>query len=513
MARIFTIDQALQDKNLLGAALGDPSSWSTWLAVLKAAFGQQLNRSERRTFAAVAGSRKPPKKRVRELWAVIGRRAGKSRIAAALAVYFAAFVPHRLAPGERGMVLVLAASQEQARATFDYAKAFLRESPILGREVAKVTHTEIRLRSGIVIAIHTNSFRTIRNRSLLAAIFDEIAFWRDETSATPDQEVYTAVVPAFATTDGFLVALSSPYRKTGLLYTKHKQHYGVDGDGVLVVQGGTQQFNTTLTDEVLDQQREANPDAAPSEWDAQFRSDRWGFLSDDDIDNAIDHDRPRELPYRPGVIYYAFTDPNGGGRDAYTIAIGHREGELFIIDVVRSRHGTPRKTTLEYVALCKQYHIKRVVGDAYAGLWPGDTWREGGLPYDKAEQPAAQLYLEAQPNWVQGAVRIYNDPALIKELRHLECIPGRIGKDQVTHPRNMHDDMANAVCGVITLMAVRSKHPPPEFWAAGLQKLAARGASGDMRSGWKSPEQRMASMEARLGERRFAQLMRGRRHF
>ena len=154
MSSTFTIDRAIQDKNLLGAALGDPTTWAMWLVVLKAVFGQELNRSERRAFASVAGGRKPPQQMVREFWAIIGRRAGKSRIAAALAVYVAAFMPHKLAPGERGMVLVLAASTEQAKATFSYALAFMRESPVLRREVVEATRSEIRLRNGVIIAIH-----------------------------------------------------------------------------------------------------------------------------------------------------------------------------------------------------------------------------------------------------------------------------------------------------------------------------------------------------------------------
>ena len=95
----FTVDRALADKRLLGSALGDPASWASWLAVLKAAHGLPLDATERVTFDQVAGGRAPPTKRVRELWAVIGRRAGKSRMAAAVAVYTALFTPHKLAAG------------------------------------------------------------------------------------------------------------------------------------------------------------------------------------------------------------------------------------------------------------------------------------------------------------------------------------------------------------------------------------------------------------------------------
>jgi hypothetical protein len=37
------------------------------------------------------------------------------------------------------------------------------------------------LRNGVVIAVHSNSFRTIRG-TLVACIADEIAFWCDEAA-------------------------------------------------------------------------------------------------------------------------------------------------------------------------------------------------------------------------------------------------------------------------------------------------------------------------------------------
>ena len=99
MSDAFTIDRALTDQRLLGAAMSDQQSWRTWLVVLKAAFGITLDENERAVFASVAGTRAPPSKRVRELWCICGRRSGKSRMAAALAVYHACFVKHRLAAG------------------------------------------------------------------------------------------------------------------------------------------------------------------------------------------------------------------------------------------------------------------------------------------------------------------------------------------------------------------------------------------------------------------------------
>ena len=138
------------------------------------------------------------------------------------------------------------------------------------------------------------------------------SFWRDETSATPDTETYTAVLPSLATTNGMLVGIVSPYRRVGLLHAKHKAHFGVDSDDVLVVQGSSRTFNPSLTDAVIEAQRAADPTAASSEWDAEFRADLVGFLDDVLIDGAVDHGRPLELPPQPGMFYRGFVDPSGG---------------------------------------------------------------------------------------------------------------------------------------------------------------------------------------------------------
>ena len=52
-----------------------------------------LGDDELALFWAVA-DRHPPRKRVRELWIIGGRRAGKDSIAAAIATWFSAFVSY-----------------------------------------------------------------------------------------------------------------------------------------------------------------------------------------------------------------------------------------------------------------------------------------------------------------------------------------------------------------------------------------------------------------------------------
>jgi hypothetical protein len=450
-ARHLTIDRALADPALLGAALGpvDPT-WSTWLAVLKAAFALPLSEDEARIFASVAGNRTPPTQRVRELWCVCGRRGGKSRIAAALAIYIALFTKPKLSPGERGMVLVLAASLEQSKSVFSYALAFLQESPVLRQEIVDYTTSEIRLRNGITLACHSNSFRNVRGRTLLACVFDEVSFWRDETTAQPDVETYTAVLPSLATTNGLLVGISSPYRRIGLLHSKHKAAYGISDDEVLVVQGSSQTFNPSLTDKVIAAQKLADPTASASEWDAQFRADLVGFLDDALIERAINRDRPLELPpMRPPVYYQAGVDVSGGaiGGDAYALCIAHKEGDKYVVDLLRHRFGPfdPKQVTQEYASLCREYRITSVTGDKYGVEWVQSAWRDCSVHYVVTEENASTIYLETLPLWTRGLVELPDHAAALRELRLLERIPGRIGRDQVTHPRTAHDDLANAL--------------------------------------------------------------------
>jgi len=225
-----------------------------------------------------------------------------------------------------------------------------------------------------------------------------------------------------------------------------------------VVQGASKVFNPSLSDRTLAAQRAADPTAAGAEWDAIFRNDIGAFLDDALIDAAIEYGRPLELSPAEGVIYRVFVDAAGGGPDSYTLAIGHMEGDAYVIDLVRGTSGKfdPQSITEEYAALCRQYRVRTVTGDNYARDWVAGAWRKLGFEYLRSPKPKGLIYLEALPVFTRGLARLPDHARLIRELRLLERRKHRSGKDTVDHGRNGHDDHANVVCGVLSLLA-----PPP----------------------------------------------------
>src|SRR2546426_9292448 len=102
--------------SIFGRAFGDGVSWAAWRACLKAIFGLPMTPAELAIFQACTGRTTAPTEQAREAWLAIGRRGGKSRIAALIAVFLAVFRDYSriLAPGERGTVAIIAADRRQA---------------------------------------------------------------------------------------------------------------------------------------------------------------------------------------------------------------------------------------------------------------------------------------------------------------------------------------------------------------------------------------------------------------
>ena len=183
-----------------------------------------------------------------------------------------------------------------------------------------------------------------------------------------------ALRPALATTSGKLVILSSPYAQTGALWELHRRHYGRDDSTTLVWQASAPEMNPSLPSDYLDRMREDDPEAYRSEVLGEFRSGVSTFFDAEALDACVVSER-RELPPAADVRYRAFVDPSGGSKDAFTLAIGHRDGERIVIDAVRAWPPpfNPSGVVEEAAALLKSYGVSRVAGDRYAGGGPANS--------------------------------------------------------------------------------------------------------------------------------------------
>jgi phage terminase large subunit-like protein len=115
------------------------------------------------------------------------------------------------APGERGTVLVIAASQKQARVIFRYIRGLLTGVPLLARMIERETADTFDLDNGVSIEVGAASYRTVRGYTVVAALLDEIAFWPTDDAAEPDYEILAALRPGMATLpNAMLLCASSP---------------------------------------------------------------------------------------------------------------------------------------------------------------------------------------------------------------------------------------------------------------------------------------------------------------
>jgi hypothetical protein len=384
------ITKAISDPKVFGPFFKGPS-WTAWVAFLTALFALPLTAEQLEIYRKHTGRTEPPSEPLHEAWLCIGRRGGKSFILAVIAVFLACFMDWRplLGPGEVATIMIIARDRRQARVIKRFVSGLLHEVPMLRGTIEDEAAETITLKNRICIEIHTASFRSTRGYTIVAALLDELAFWPTDDAADPDVEVITAVKGGMATVPGaMLLCASSPHARKGALWDAYHKHFGKDGDPVLVWQATTREMNSAVPQSFIDQHMADDPARASAEYLATFRSDLESYISRDVVEAAVIRGR-HELPYDPAYRYVVFVDPNGGGKDAFALAIAHVEkaeqgADRLVLDLARERHGSPHIIAAEYAATAKAYGTALVIGDAYAYQWPREAFVAAGVDYQRA---------------------------------------------------------------------------------------------------------------------------------
>jgi hypothetical protein len=429
---------------------------------LSALFGLELDDAGLETFTEHTGREARPGRVLPEAWVIVGRRGGKSRIAALVAVYLALFRDYRkvLSRGERGTVMVLAADRSQCRVIMGYAKGLIASKPELADLVETERLESIDFKGGVTLEVHTASYRAVRGYTVLAAVCDEIAYWRsDDTARNPDREVLNALRPAMASVpESLLLAISTPWSRRGECWRAYDRHFGEDSN-VLVWTGATRTMNPSIPERVIEEAYLDDPVAAATEYGGEFRRDIETFIGPEAVDALVVPGRC-ELPFVSGETYYGFTDPSGGsGQDSFTLGISHLKDGIAVLDCLRERHPpfNPDSVAREFAEVLKSYRVHQVVGDRFGGEFPRSRFREYGITYQPETRTKSDLYIGLLPMVNSGGVELLDNRVLRSQLVGLERRVARSGKDSVDHSPGAHDDVVNAAAGALVGVVTRQR--------------------------------------------------------
>lgn len=296
----------------------------------------------------------PPEARA-VLVAVCGARGGKSYLLGALYSLYRALTAdlNTLAAGELAVALLVAPDMRLARQGLRYALGATKSVPALARLLVSESSDAFTLQrpDGRSVSVEvlpaTRGGSALRGRSLVSAVLDEAAFFRDDQFAVNDTEVFKAVAPRILP-GGMVVVASTPWAEVGLLHGEFTRNHGAPRTAIAAHAPTLLLRDDARTRSIVERERERDPDNAKREFDAQFTGAGTGLFFDSKVVSAC---LDRELDPMSG------TDPKlvatiGGDfglvKDASAFVVLHHTTDCSLVRVaevleMRPKPGQPLK--------------------------------------------------------------------------------------------------------------------------------------------------------------------------
>jgi len=254
-----SIIEFVKDKELLGLSLSGPQE-----ILLRAIYGMALDSAQREIFTLCTGREDYPGVSFQEATILAGARAGKdSRIACPVASYEATFgdYPRFLARGELAVVPLVAPGALGTRIAYEYIKSHFTESKYLKKMLEEEpTANEIRLKKHTSIRCFPSTKSALRGWSIFAAVLDEVEFFRIEGAADSDTEIQASVRRGMINfPNARLIKISTPFAKSGLLYSDFKDHFGKDSPDLLCWKAASAFMNPSLKASRLEREKRLDP--------------------------------------------------------------------------------------------------------------------------------------------------------------------------------------------------------------------------------------------------------------
>lgn len=416
---------------------------------------------------------------------IIGRRGGKTTLAAMLAIYCAIITNWKpyLQKTPFATVLVLSHSKEFSDEVLEIIRTFIESSPVLKRiinlrkknttntmnlsipfiDLGKIVYSRVQIKVGAA------SSKTTRGIAACAVLCDEIAFWNlDENMKETDEKIMRAVRPATKQfgKKAFLIKLSSPGIKQGVLYNEHqKWQKGTLPKSYAVFKAPSWVWNTILPKEEFIEEWLLDQDGFDTEYRANFVDSLSNFILPEFVDLAIVKGRqfqPPEAKLSP-VVYRAAIDA-AYKKDAFTFSIvGHFENRIKQY-VLRGWEGTKKnpvqaKEVAEYIrTVCKEYGIDEVAADQYSFEPLREIFSQYGISLVEKTFTLTfkkQIYFNLKRLVHSQQIDLLDHEKLAKEIKELVIEQTGSGQIRIGHPPGGSDDYSDSTA-IAAFLAVES---------------------------------------------------------
>lgn len=411
--------------------------------------------------------------------AVVGARGGKSYVLCGLRLlHLALTVPLvSLAPGEVASALVVAPDLRLARQTLRYALGAAKTVPAIASRIRSESTDGfvIDRENGHTVSLEalpaTRGGSALRGRSLVGAVLDEAAFFRDEDYAVNDAEVFRAVSPRVMP-EGVVVIASTPWAEgVGLLYELFASNHGNPRTAIAAHAPTLLLRNDSRTRTMVDRERERDADNAAREFDAQFMASGAGLFFDAHaIDAAVDRLASLPLPHEPASVVAVGGD-FGFRSDSSALVVARLEGDVYrIADVLelRPQKGAPLAPSAvcaAFAEVTKRYGCASVIADRHYEEAVREHLATHSLRLVAAPDGLSgklETYARARALLHEGRVRLPEHRRLIAQLKAVTSKPTPGGGLTISSPRRSgagHGDIVSAL--VLALAALPSTYAPP----------------------------------------------------
>jgi hypothetical protein len=430
--------------------LNDQSLSEAQITILKSLYGLPLTNTELDLYRRGTGRQIYEPTESEEATVIAGRRGGKTTLSSYILTY-EALRKHGLPPGQEGYVMILAATLKQANIAFRYIRNSLRKSPILAKFIKKVTRDEIILKNNVVIGCFPCNHDSVRGRTLIAVVCDEIAFWPyGDLAASPVEEVLAALRPGMATAQkAKLIKISTPYGKSGVVWDEFSRRTELD---FLVWQFTTFEMNPSIKPEKVERERRRDEDKYRREYLAEFTDSVNSWISPEYINQCIVRGRV-ELPPQKEINYVAALDAATRGADFAIVIVHKTVGDSVVVDCVRTWTGT-KNTPLSIEAvlfqirdLLQTYNTNQVTGDQYYSDAICQQLLKMQIVYQRFDftaQSRSGLFTNLKYYLGERKLELLDDPKLLGQLRSLRQ-EQRPGGHVDVRPSSGKDDSAVAL--------------------------------------------------------------------